>query len=565
MRFLRLDFRDDLHGLDLHPLISVVSATESNESEQLLEAVRRLSVGSTAGLRGLVEHDGLLVELDADGGEPLSDLTTSATVVIHVDPVTQGTDDTGLHREIARWERQAAIDSASVEEIRAHLDLSVKARTTRLQARLAPPKPTPANAALTAGRLRLRAVRRAFDAVGQLQEFIPEPAPEIESLIERWEAHRRRRAEHETHISGLASSVADAERAVTAATDALAAAREDSRTVLLDPEREARLEALYDLSNESSLFRKGLNREEEAEMQALLGSVGVSSWTEYSVLRMSPTVPPDKLAAVQRAEDDLERARQRLERTRSERATDEVARSLHEELAAIKTDCQPHLGVLVPADIGGALRQRLQMIENPHWLEALNDLRDVLSSNDLHPPGGFEPAEILGWTDSWLRAQESLHQPDRATMAADADDEARLRIELDTEALSLIRHERALGQIDRAERNAVRSGLRVRHLRGQLRALAGHTGPTTAGEVMAMIEPVAEQVLADIGGSVPLAVVGDLSGLPPAEVDELMDALEAVAQKVQVVLVSDNPAAADWARRVGLERADLRLGATSFF
>ena len=53
-----------------------------------------------------------------------------------------------------------------------------------------------------------------------------------------------------------------------------------------------RLEALFDLSNESSLWRKGLSGDEEAEMRALLQSVGVSSWTEYSVLRMSPTVPP---------------------------------------------------------------------------------------------------------------------------------------------------------------------------------------------------------------------------------------------------------------------------------
>ena len=56
MRFLRLDYRDDLHGLDLHPLLSVVSATEPTEVEQLLEAVRRISSGSTSGLRGLLEE-----------------------------------------------------------------------------------------------------------------------------------------------------------------------------------------------------------------------------------------------------------------------------------------------------------------------------------------------------------------------------------------------------------------------------------------------------------------------------------------------------------------------------
>ncbi len=564
MRFLRLDYRDDLHGLDLHPLISVVAATESSELEQLLEAVRRLSVGSTSGLRGLVEQDGLLVELDATTGEPFGDVTTSATVVVHVDEVLPGDVDTGLHREIARWERQAAIDAATVEEVRSHIDLSVRARAQRLESRLAPARPLAADAALTAGRLRVRAVRRAFDVLNRQEPLVPEPAPEIEALIERWEAHRHRRSGHEAHLSDLVARVAGAERAVTAATEVLVAARNDTRPVLLDADREARLEELYDLSNESSLWRKGLNQEEQAEMLALLNSVGVSSWTEYSVLRMSPTVAPDKLAAVQRAEADLDRARHQLEQARSERAADEVARSLHDELAAIKADCQPHLGVLVPADIGGALRQRRRLVENPRWIDALNDLRDVLSSNELHPPGGFEPAEILGWTDSWLRAQESLHNPGRPPTSGDGDeDESEVRIELDTESVALIRHNRALSRIDRVERNAARSGLRLQQLRTQLRARTENPPPASAAEVMAIVEPAAEQILSDIGGSIPLAIVGELNGLSASEADLLMESLEDLAQRVQIVVISDNPVVGEWARRVGLERADLRLGATT--
>lgn len=565
MRFLRLDYRDDLHGIDLHPLISVVSATEPYEVDQLLEAIRRISSGSTAGLRGLLVHGGLLIELDGDGGEPLQDLTTSATVIVHVDGADRRGDGDGLEREIARWERQAAMDAAAVEEIRAHIDLSVKARAQRLRSRLAPARPVANNPSLTAGRLRARAVRRAFDHLSRLDPMVPEPAPEVEALIERWDAHRERRAAHESHLSGLAAKVADAERSVTAATEALAVAREDCQPTTLDPVKEARLEELFDLSNDSSLWRKGLNQEEAAEMQALLHGVGVSSWTEYSVLRMSPIVPPEKQAAVRDAEAQLDSARQWLERTRADRATDPVAKGLGDELAAIKTDCQPMLGVLVPADIGQALRQRRRMVENPDWIDALNNLRDVLSSNELHPPGGFEVNEILGWTDSWLRAQESLHSPGRATAAgADGErDEAEVRLELETEAQAMVRHDRALSQIDRAERNAARSSLRVQQLRAQYRARSDDSVPRTASEVMDLVMPAAEQILADIGGSVPLAVVGELTALPEAEIEVLMESLAEVAERVQVLVVTDNPAMGEWARRVGLERADLRIGSSS--
>jgi hypothetical protein len=566
MRFLRLDYRDDLRGLDLHPLISVVSIADRGQREHLLEAIRRISNGSTGGLRGLIEHDGLLLELDAVGGEPIHELSTSATVVVHVDGLDPGDRDAGLCREIDRWERRAAIDAATVEEIRSHIDLSVKARARMMRARLEPPRPAPVGSAMTAGRLRVRAVRLAYDAVSGLEPVVAESAPEIEALIERWERYSERRSGHEPHLVALAAKVADAERAVTAATDAVAEAKENARPLMLSAEDEARLDELYDLANESSRWRKGLGGDEEAEMVALLQSVGVSSFTEYSVQRMSQTVPQDKLDAIKAADEELVGARDHLDRTRTERVEDEVAASLRDELAGIKTDCQPYLGVLVPSDIGGALRQQLRMVENPDWVAALNGLRDALASNDLHPPAGFEPEEILGWTDSWLRAQESVHTagrpPQPVVQESSAEETEQIRLDLEVETQCLVRHERALAQIDRAERDAARSVLRVQQLRAQLADRTANPAPTTAAEVMSTVVQVAEQVLSDVGGSVPLAIVGDLPDLVPAEIDALMESIEEVAERVQVVVVSDNPAIAEWARRVGLERADLRSGLT---
>ena len=139
MRLLRFDFRDDFSSVDLHPLITVVSGLEPAHQRQLFEAVRRLSSGSTVGLRGLVEHQGLLVELDAGTGDPLGSVSTEAPVLIYVDGVAVQSCEVGLQAEIDQLERQAAIDAVAVEEIRADLDLAVRAKVLGLR-RLADPK-----------------------------------------------------------------------------------------------------------------------------------------------------------------------------------------------------------------------------------------------------------------------------------------------------------------------------------------------------------------------------------------------------------------------------------------
>ncbi len=127
----------------------------------------------------------------------------------------------------------------------------------------------------------------------------------------------------------------------------------------------------------------------------------------------------------------------------------------------------------------------------------------------------------------------------------------------------LIRHNRALAQIDKAERAAIRSAIRVRVLKKQLRARTTGAEVATAAAVLAMVAPVAEQVLRDIGGSLPLAIVGDMADLPHGEVEAMMGALEEVATQVQVILVTPHQGIADWVRRVGLQRASHATGLRS--
>ncbi len=557
MRFLRLDFRDDLNSLDIHPLLTVVSSLETHQKRQLLEAVRRLSSGSTIGLRGLVEHQGLMVELDPGAGSTLAPITTDAGLIVHIDGEAIRASEIGLQAEIDQWERQAAIDALTVEEIRSDLDLSVRARARRLMG------PETDDNSPGAHQLRIAAVREAFDNVNSHEATIAQCDDLVLELIADWERYCHRRAESEEHLTRVASEVAEAEKSFGEKAKILESAQEDATPVLLTPQQEARLEELFDQDDGQSRLGKwkgGPTEEEEQEREELLELVGVRSWTEYSVFRMSPTVRPDKKAALEAAETDYAAAEQSLERARSMQANDAVASELDAELERIKSASEPYLGVLVPSDLGAALNEQIEHVDNPDWVAAIDDLRNVLSSNDLHPPAGFETGEVLGWTESWLRAEGSLKGADQDEEETPELTEEERQAKLDSSMRLLAKHNRALSHISKAERAAVRSALRVRELKGQMRDRSSAEDAKTAAQVVSLVAPVAEQVLKEIGGSVPMAVIGDLKHLQPGEVDSLMGAMEEVARQVQVIFVTENEDVRAWAERVGLERASVARG-----
>ena len=162
----------------------------------------------------------------------------------------------------------------------------------------------------------------------------------------------------------------------------------------------------------------------------------------------------------------------------------------------------------------------------------------------------------LGIVDGDLDAVRSDADRSRAGRGSTESPE-QLAEQVDATNRLLVRHNRALAQIDKAERAAARSALRVRDLKQQLRSRTTAPELTTAAEVLALIAPVAEQVLSDVGGSLPIAVVGDLAGLPEAEVEAMMGAIEEVAEQVQVIMVTGHDGIGQWAERAGLERAGL--------
>ncbi len=563
MRFLRLDFRDDLNSIDFHPLLTVVSSLSAGQRRQLFEAVRRLSSGSTVGLRGLVEHQGLLVELDAAAGEPLGPATTTAAVLVFVDGVAIRQDQVGLQAEIDQWERQATIDAVAVEEIRSNLDLAVRAKAFNLCRTVDPDGTGVVGRQATPRRLKIEAIRTSFDAVNAHEPHIADCDPAIAALLEQWDEHLELVEASEEHLDQVAKEVRAAERAVEDSDERLREARVAAQPRFLTDEQETRLEALHDIAQEAESRgkrKRTLTEEEKQEYDDLLASVGARSWTDYSMFRFSTSVSPELTKAVEEAEVELAVATQALEAARNFQARDEVAVKLQQSLERIKTNAKPYLGVLVPADIGAALQSQIDQVENPDWVRAVNDLRDVLSSNDLHPPFGFEPNEILGWTDSWLRAQEGLDVSSIDTSSTADGSYADLMAQMSDARHSLVKHNRALSQIDRAERAAIRSAMRVRDLKNQLRLRSAEPEATTASEVVAMVRPVAERVLQEIKGSVPIAVVGDMAALPDGEADVLMSHLEAIAKQVQVILVSEHPALSNWVDRAGMERATIADG-----
>lgn len=72
--------------LHLHPLICVVPRLQPSQQQQLEGAVRQLASGSVEGLGGLVQHQGLLVELTDLGSMSLvSGRTNTLHVGVEVD------------------------------------------------------------------------------------------------------------------------------------------------------------------------------------------------------------------------------------------------------------------------------------------------------------------------------------------------------------------------------------------------------------------------------------------------------------------------------------------------
>ncbi|MDH3300083.1 MAG: hypothetical protein OES24_06215 [Acidimicrobiia bacterium] len=564
MRFLRLDFGDDLHSLDLHPLVTVVSGLSPQHQRHLFESVRRFSTGSTAGVRGLIEHDGELVELDGRSKDSLDSLNTTSDVVVYVDGAADSANRlVGLQAEIDQWQRRTAIADVVVEEIRADLDPSLKAKVVELR-RLVDPMGVETNDLSEAStqQVRYAAARNAYERVQATERYMRKVDPVVADLIEQWDRYQTLRRDNEEHLANLEGEVERAKQAVEQARAKKAHAESEAKPVLLTTQEEARLEALSELDSEGGKGwrRKGLTDEEQAEMQALLDKVGVNSWTEYWVFRTAPTASAERRATVAEATKELELAIERQQRVEQLAASDQVYLELDVSLNRIRKESKEYLGAVVPKDLGAALKGLIDEVESPEWLAALNDLRDVLASNDLRPPYGYEPDEILGWTASWLEAEARLQESGDEDSNRGAEELESLKQELARAEEHLLRHRRALIRIERAEKSARAASERLERLQLQMAERQTRTAPSTADDVIAFIRPVLDRVSLDAGESIPVVVTGSMPDLDAREMQILMSELEKTAENVQIIVVTNRTEAISWAGEVGLRRAVLCNG-----
>lgn len=87
MRLLRLDLGCGGVTLDLHPLVTVVSGLGDRERHELIDSIRALAGGRASGICGLVQHQGLLLELDGSIPPGMSGAIVDDVVVdADVDP-----------------------------------------------------------------------------------------------------------------------------------------------------------------------------------------------------------------------------------------------------------------------------------------------------------------------------------------------------------------------------------------------------------------------------------------------------------------------------------------------
>jgi hypothetical protein len=561
MRLLRLDMGSG-HAVDLHPFVTIVTELDDAMKREVTEAVRAIGRGSTAGVKGLVQNQGLLVELDGEGSDGLSAVTAADVIV---DAESRGAVDlTWLRAQIDQQQRRAEIEAVMVEEIRADLDASARARVASLTEQLTPLIEGQA-AKIERGPSLADEVGALLEEIAGQEPTVLEAAPGIVSLRKRWIAHMERMEGAANHLDNLARPVERAKTRLDKAREALAEAEEAAVPVLLSREEEARLELLSFPSMDETRhgrWRKFLRSSEKEEMQALLDKAGVESWTAYTVHRVAPTAPPELLDAVVRAQEGVEDAEAHLADMEEARESDRLYKELNEEDSTLRAKARVYLGLVLPKDLTAALDHTMIERTNHAWTAAVDRLAELVDRHGVAQPDpdGPEPDEleegegddrqhqreaVVARAQAWLdEVQDSDSKVDVATLIED----------LEKAKLLLARHERALARIGRAEESAAAAAIGLAQLQEQLSARSGESADTVEA-LMAHVQPIATQLALEASGSLPIAIVGDFEEMVTVDVDRLFDHLSELAGDVQVLMISDNPDAVRWATSVGLDRA----------
>ncbi|MEM9893209.1 MAG: hypothetical protein AAF962_20260 [Actinomycetota bacterium] len=544
MRLLRLDLGTG-HSIDLHPFVTLLTELSETDRVDVVDAVRTLGAGSTAGVRGLVQHQGLLLELNGSISDHLL-AATGAEVAIDCQHLA-GADLNWLRDRIDLQRRRAEIAAVRVEELRADLRPAARAELVVLERRLAIAGPAPVATTTDVDdepRRRLEAAIAGVEAAEPWIDTTPAGVPELRQGFADLE---RRRADSATHLERLDTMVARAQERVDEARLAAETAEEEARPALLTREQEARLELLSFPSMDESRkgkWRKTLRPEEQEEMESLLAIVGVDSWTGYTMYRTSPTVPVAKAEAMDETRRLLIETEQAMNEVQYRVDQDQLRGELAAEEETLRDAARNFLGMMLPSDVDAALGALSDRTANPRYNLAVDELAQALV---------YVGIAVADATDAHaLLASARAALDDDGGDAVDAHQE--LQEELEAARRAHDGHRRALTRLQAAEAAATDAALGLARLEEQLVA-SGADDATGVDAILARIEPIATQVALEDNGSLPVVLFGELPVSADGEVDRLMAHLSHLSSYVQIILISSRAAVADWTAGVGLDKA----------
>ena len=551
MRLLRLDLGQELGTVDLHPFMSQIHSLRPEQREALIAAVRAITTGSGDLPFGLVEVDGQLTELQGNLAPGIGPFTTEDVVLMVDDAVTGEFDLPGRIAELDQARKQAQIDAVYVEETRADLVPSALADLQRIKDTLE--GRVERDPAVVKAEGRIESVSKSVEAIRAVNPIVRETPPEVSGLVGRWDAYKASTEAAESHLDQMNQRILNAETALTQAIEDHAHAKSMAVPVVLSPAEDARL---TELSTESIDKRKRGRKnsdDEEAEAKALLAKVGQTTFASYVMYRMMPEPSAEHLQALELATAKVEASKAEVEESRAALSIDPTFVGLNAEFDGIKDEARGHLGMMLPEDLGGALEALVEEKENPEWVALARDLVGELLAVGIEGATieAVDPFELPDLADGWLRTARNELQ----MLIGDEPNREQMLVDLERAEVRFQRHARAMSRIDRREAQAAASAERVMNLEALVARAEGADEGVPTEDLGARVRRLADQVRSDAGAAVPLLLDGEFTGLGDAEIVNLLNSLEPMAQEVQLILLSERGVVNEWAREVGLRRA----------
>lgn len=551
MRLLRLDLGQEFGTVDLHPFMSQIHSLQPDQREALTAAVRAITTGSGELPSGLVEVDGQLTELNGSSAPSVGPFTTENVVLMVDDAVAGEFDLPARIAELDQARKQAQIDAVYVEETRADLVPSALADVQRIKDKLEGREER--DPAVVQAEGRIESVSKSVEAIRAVNPIIRETPPEVSGLVGRWDAYKASAETAESHLNQLNHRIVQAEASLTQSIEDEAHARSLAVPVVLSSHEDARLTELSTESIDKRKRGRQNSEEEEAEATALLAKVGQQTFAGYVMYRMMPEPSPQHVQALELATAKVEAGKAEVEESRAALSADPTFVGLNAEFDGIKDEARGHLGMMLPEDLGAALEDLVEEKENPEWVALARDLVGELLSVGLEGATieAVDPVELPDLADGWLKTARNELQ----LMVGDEPDREQLVLDLDRAEVRFQRHARAMSRIDRREAQAAASSERLLNLEALVARAENADDGVPTEDLGARVRRLADQVRSDAGSAVPLLLDGEFTGLGDAEIVDLLDSLEPMAQEVQLILLSNRDAVNQWAQDVGLRRA----------